>query len=183
MKYINLSDISKNSKGYYGIGASSCAYSPELPQYLRITDITDDGFIPNILPTSININEYPDYKKYFLKRNDIVFARTGNSTGRNYFYEGDDDKIVFAGFLIKFSLIEDLICPKYVKYYCQSTDYKNQIESMCTGSTRNNINAEQYAELKIPVVPKELQQHIVDTISFHSSISLLLFLLTLCFRP
>lgn len=162
MKYISLKNISKNSKGYYGIGASSCKYTPNYPQYLRITDISDDGFVPNILPTSININEYQDYKKYFLKKNDIVFARTGNSTGRNYFYEGEDNKIVFAGFLIKFSLLDDLIVPKYVKYYCQSQDYKNQIDSICTGSTRNNINAEQYAELKIPIKTLNTQQHIVD---------------------
>jgi restriction endonuclease S subunit len=41
---------------------------------------------------------------------------------------------------------------------------ENQIEEMFTGSTRKNINAEQYAELKIPLVPRELQQHIVNII-------------------
>lgn len=163
MKYIELSDISKNSKGVYGIGASSCPYSPSFPQYLRISDISDNGFIPYILPTSINTMQYPDYKKYYLSKNDIVFARTGNSTGRNYFYDGEENKVVYAGFLIKFSLLDSLIIPQYVKYYCQSEDYKKQISSMCTGSTRNNINAEQYAKLKIPIKQRDLQQHIVNS--------------------
>ena len=122
-----MKEISKNNKGYYGIGASSCPYNSNYPQYLRITDISDDGFIPFILPTSINPKKYPDFKNYYLRKNDIVFARTGNSTGRNYFFDKDNDTVVFAGFLIKFSLMDNLINPKYVKYYCQSQSYQNQI--------------------------------------------------------
>lgn len=163
MKYYSLKQLSENNKGYYGIGASSCNFSSEKPQYLRITDITDDGRIPNTLPTCIDPFEYPDYEKYYLKPNDIVFARTGNSTGRNYFYEKDDISIVFAGFLIKFSILPNLVIPKYLKYFCLSSDYKNQIAAMMTGSTRGNINAEQFGELKIPVPDMDLQQHIVDT--------------------
>ena len=85
---LKLKDISIGNKGFYGIGASSCKYEPSLPQYLRITDISDDSRISIPLPTSINVNDYPEYKDYFLNKNDIVFARTGNSTGRNYFYSG-----------------------------------------------------------------------------------------------
>lgn len=35
---------------------------------------------------------------YTLKKNDIVFARTGASTGRNYFYDETDGELVYAGF-------------------------------------------------------------------------------------
>ncbi|MCM1439951.1 MAG: restriction endonuclease subunit S [Roseburia sp.] len=162
MKYKNLADLSISHKGFYGIGASACQYSSDLPQYLRITDISDDGRIPLILPTSINTATYPDYHKYFLASNDMVFARTGNSTGRNYLFTGKPNTVVYAGFLIKFSIDENIINPKYVKYYCQSSPYKHQIESLVTGSTRNNLNAEQYAMLQIPIVDSCLQQHIVD---------------------
>lgn len=42
--------------------------------------------------------------EYLLQPNDIVFARTGASTGRNYFYDGSDGKFVYAASLIKFSI-------------------------------------------------------------------------------
>lgn len=159
-----LKELSFHNKGFYGIGASSCDYNEEYPQYLRITDIDDFGFAPSTLPTSINPNEYPDWNKYILKENDLLFARTGNSTGRNYLYRHSTKSTVFAGFLIKFSINPDLILPRYVGYYCQSDHYWNQIRSLFTGSTRANVNAEQYGELQIHVQSKVIQQHIVNTI-------------------
>ena len=161
---LKLKDISIGNKGFYGIGASSCKYEPSLPQYLRITDISDDSRISIPLPTSINVNDYPEYKDYFLNKNDIVFARTGNSTGRNYFYSGSLFKIVYAGFLIKFSIDPSKVNPRYVGYYCQSDSYWKQVKSLFTGSTRANANAQMYGELNIPILEKSLQQHIVNTI-------------------
>lgn len=159
-----LKELSIGNKGFYGIGASSCDFKEEYPQYLRITDINDFGYAPSILSTSINPYEYLDWNKYILKENDLLFARTGNSTGRNYLYKKDGKPTVFAGFLIKFSLNPNLVEPSYVGYYCQSKHYWNQIKSLFTGSTRANVNAEQYGELAIPVPERCVQQHIVNTI-------------------
>ena len=163
MNYKKIKDLSIPSKGFYGIGASSTEYSAILPQYLRITDIDDNGNAPLILPTCIDTNTFTDWKQYLIKKNDIVFARTGNSTGRNYFCNQLIKDTVFAGFLIKFSLNSDLVIPKYVAYYCQSKSYWNQIKSLFTGSTRANVNAEQYGNLNIPIVDRSIQQHIVNT--------------------
>ena len=164
MNYIKIRDLTIDKKGHYGIGASSSTYNQEYPQYLRITDINDSGYAPQKLSTSIDINYYPDWKKYLLHKYDIVFARTGNSTGRNFMFINDNIPTVFAGFLIKFSIDKKKINPRYLAYYCQSKSYWNQVKSLFTGSTRNNINAEQYSELKIPIYDLRLQQHIVNTI-------------------
>ena len=164
MNYIKIRDLTIDKKGHYGIGASSSTYNQEYPQYLRITDINDSGYAPQRLSTSIDVNYYPDWKKYLLHKYDIVFARTGNSTGRNFMFINDNIPTVFAGFLIKFSIDKKKINPRYLAYYCQSKSYWNQVKSLFTGSTRNNINAEQYSELKIPIYDLRLQQHIVNTI-------------------
>ena len=156
-----LKEVSKNNKGYYGIGASSCDYNEAFPKYLRITDIDDGGFV-NKLTCSINPSLYPDYKNYYLDKYDIVFARTGNSTGRNYMYLGNSNNVVFAGFLIKFSIDSSKINPLYVKYFCQSNKYWNQIKELFTGSTRPNINEKTFALIKIPEKTSAQQQHIVD---------------------
>lgn len=163
MTYKTLQELSINPKGEYGIGASSCSFNPNYPQYIRITDITDDcRYLPQPA-VSINPLVYPNYNEYYLKENDIVFARTGASTGRNYFYNPKDGNLVFAGFLIKFSINPNLVHPRYVKYFCQSKEYNKWIASFSTGSTRGNLNAQSYGKMQIPIKSEDEQQHIVDT--------------------
>ena len=94
---VKLSDICIG-KGNYGIPASAVPFSEDLYTYLRITDINDDGTLN--LSDKKSVND-PKAKNYILKENDIVFARTGNSTGRSYFYDSQDGELVYAGFLIK----------------------------------------------------------------------------------
>lgn len=148
--------------GSYGIAASAVEYSPDLPTYLRITDINDDGTINKDGLKSV---DDPKSKKYYLSPNDIVFARTGASTGRNYFYDGSDGKFVYAGFLIKFSIDPAKANPLFVKYYCQSKCYYDWVASFNTGSTRGNINAQTLGNMPIPVLARDQQDLIADTLS------------------
>ena len=159
---VTLADISINGKGSYGIGASAVPHSDDLYTYLRITDIKDDGTINFKDLKSVDDEKARDY---LLKPNDIVFARTGASTGRNYFYDGTDGDFVYAGFLIKFSIDESKINPKYVKYYCQSEEYRDWIASYNTGSTRGNINAQTLAKLPIPLIDRKKQDALVSILS------------------
>lgn len=158
-KKVKLKDITIDGKGYYGIGASAVEYNEALLTYLRITDITDDGRIIKEGLKSVNDK---DAKDYILKENDIVFARTGNSTGRSYFYEKKDGILVYAGFLIKFTLDKNKVNPKFIRYYTLTEDYKNWIESFSTGSTRKNINAKMYADMEIKLPPRNIQDKIVN---------------------
>ena len=157
-----LSSLSKGNKGFYGIGASAVPYSEDLYTYLRITDINDDGTLNRTDLKSVNDEKAGDY---LLKPNDIVFARTGASTGRNYFYDGSDGEFVYAGFLIKFSIDEAKVNPKYVKYYCLSKQYKDWINSFNTGSTRGNINAQTLGNMPIPLPSKQQQDKLVSILS------------------
>ena len=146
-------------KGQYGIGASAVEYSKDLYTYLRITDINDDGTL-----NMLDLKSVDDEKaaQYVMKPNDIVFARTGNSTGRNYFYDGSDGTFVYAGFLIKFSIDPSKVNPKYIKYYCLSDEYKNWVRGHSTGSTRGNINAQTYANMEVTLPPRAQQDKLVS---------------------
>lgn len=154
-----LSDVSINNKGEYGIGASAVDYSDGLFTYLRITDINDDGTLNK---NDLKSVDDPESYKYLLKPNDIVFARTGNSTGKAYYYDEDDGELVFAGFLIKFSLDESKINPKFMKYYVLSEEYLGWVNSMCTGSTRPNINAKMYGNMELTLPPRKQQDFLVN---------------------
>lgn len=157
-----LKDLSINGKGNYGIGASAVEKSDDLYTYLRITDIRDDGTL-NL--SDLKSVDDPEAKKYLLAPNDIVFARTGASTGRNYFYDGSDGVFVYAGFLIKFSLDPKKVNPLYVKYYCQSEMYRNWVKSFSTGSTRGNINAQTLGNMEVPLLTRAQQDFLVNVLS------------------
>ena len=145
-------------KGKYGIAAPAVEYDPHLPAYLRITDINDNGTLNQIDRKSVNDSSAVDY---MLRDGDIVFARTGNSTGRNYYYDSRDGEFAFAGFLIKFSLDNSKVNPRFVKYYAQSKSYWDWVASFNTGSTRGNLNAKTYAQMPIPLPNRSSQDAIV----------------------
>jgi len=157
-----LASLSVDGRGSYGIGASAVERSDNLYTYLRITDIRDDGTL-----NMADLKSVDDAKasQYLLRPNDIVFARTGASTGRNYFYDGTDGEFVYAGFLIKFSIDPGKVNPKYIKYYCMSDAYKGWVHSFNTGSTRGNINAQTLGGMPIPLPPRFQQDGLVDILS------------------
>ena len=70
--------------------------------------------------------------------------------------------MVFAGFLIKFSIDESVVNPKFIKYYCLSKKYKAWIQSFATGSTRGNINAQTLASMPIDLPPRDYQNRMVE---------------------
>lgn len=156
-KRYKLNDLSIDG-GSYGIGASAVEYNKELYTYLRITDINEDGTLNYKDMMSV---DDPKANQYVLKKNDICFARTGNSTGKSYFYDGSIKNLVYAGFLIKFSIDEDKVNPKYIKYYTMTSEYKNWVKEIQTGSTRGNINAKMYGNLDILIPERAYQDKLV----------------------
>ena len=76
-----------------------------------------------------------------------------------------DGEFVYAGFLIKFSIDEKKVNPKYIKYFCQSKQYKDWINSFNTGSTRGNINAQTLGKMPIPLIERTAQDALVSILS------------------
>ena len=156
-KTYTLKELSKG-RGEYGIGAPAVPFDKEKYTYLRITDINDDGTLNTSGMMSVDAD---DAEEYILEKNDIVFARTGNSTGRSYFYDGRDVELVYAGFLIRFRLDETKVNPKILKYYTHSKPYYDWVKSFDTGGTRGNINAKTYGDMPIYLPPRHIQDRIV----------------------
>lgn len=148
---VSLGEVSAK-KGEYGLNAPACEYKEGLPKYLRITDIDDQG---RYIDNNACVND-ADSRKYVLNKGDIVFARTGASVGKNYIYDEKDGILVYAGFLIKFS-----IKPQYNAYLicsnCRTKKYDNWVAKMCARSGQPGINAEEYATYSF-IIPKSAQE-------------------------
>lgn len=148
---VSLGEVSAK-KGEYGLNAPACEYEEGLPKYLRITDIDDQG---RYIDNKACVND-ADSHKYVLHKGDIVFARTGASVGKNYTYDEKDGILVYAGFLIKFSIKPqynaNLICSN-----CRTKKYNNWVAKMCARSGQPGINAEEYATYSF-IIPKSAQE-------------------------
>ena len=157
-KEFTLGNIS--SKEMYGINAPSKEFDG-LNKYIRITDISDNSnkYIPNPLTSPDSILE----NKFKLKKGDIVFARTGASTGKSYLYDEADGNLYFAGFLIRFHI--DKANPQFIFYNTLTEKYLNWVSIMSVRSGQPGINAKEYKKLKINLPSIEEQNKIVGFIS------------------
>jgi len=146
----------------YGIGAAATDYNLNLPRYLRITDISEEGNLLEQNKASVDVS---DYSRYLLKNDDIVLARTGASVGKSYHFNSDNftGDIVFAGFLIKVSTDKNELSPLYLKYYLQSNNYWNWLKVNSMRSGQPGINSQEYSSLYIPLPPTLAEQRAIAT--------------------
>ncbi|WP_294677163.1 restriction endonuclease subunit S [uncultured Fluviicola sp.] len=158
---MSLGDILLSNPDY-GINASAVKYNDALPTYLRITDIDDEGnFIKKNLSSVNNINS----EKYYLNKDEIVFARTGASVGKTYLYKEYDGRLVFAGFLIRLKINTEEASSKFVFYNTQTTYYKNWIISNSMRSGQPGINSNEIKGFQIPLPPLPEQEFIAEALS------------------
>lgn len=138
----------------YGINAPAVDFDTSLPLYLRITDITEDGKYNKQGRKCVNSAEA---YKYILDKNDIVFARTGATVGKTYLYNTDDGQLVYAGFLICFSLDPNKVDSHFIKAYTETDYYLNWVTVFSQRSGQPGINGNEYSKMLI-VKPKYPEQ-------------------------
>ncbi len=137
-----LGEITDNIS--YGLNAASKKFDSK-NKYIRITDIDETtGKYNNLDIVSPDCVLSDEYK---LKINDLLFARTGASTGKTYLYNENDGKMYFAGFLIKFSIKEEYYS-NFIFYITQTSKYKKWVSIMSTRSGQPGINAKEYSKYK-----------------------------------
>lgn len=150
-----LRDLVK-SKPFYGAPYSAVDYNKKI-RYIRITDINEDGTLSE---EKVSANQYNE--AYLLKENDFLIARSGNTVGKTFLYTSDIGPAIFAGYLIKFELQEELILPQYLLVYTKTPIFKKWIKNNQRISAQPNINCQQYLEAPIILPTIEKQKEIVE---------------------
>jgi type I restriction enzyme, S subunit len=146
----------------YGINAAAVPNRDNLPIYIRITDISEEGYFAPETLVSVN-KENSD--QYYLEKGDLVFARTGASVGKSYLYNPNDGELVFAGFLIRIRPDENILLPDYLSQYVKTKAYWNWVQVMSMRSGQPGINGNEYGQLLIPLPETEEQQTIAQALS------------------
>lgn len=147
----------------YGVNAAAVPFSENLPQYLRITDILEDGrYLPD-KKVSVDINATDDN---YLDEGDIVLARTGASVGKSYRYRKEDGKLVFAGFLIRVKPKPTNLNSIYLANFLTTNSFWKWVAVTSARSGQPGINSTEYCSLPIPLPPDLFeQQRIADCLT------------------
>jgi len=149
-----LGEIAQAMYGY----TESASFKDVGPKFLRITDLQNDGVVWDSVP-HCKIDNI-DLSKYTLKDGDIVFARTGATTGKSYLVR-KPPLAVFASYLIKLSVSDGRILPDFLYKYFQTQEYWDAINNGVSGSAQGGVNASKLSELHIPLPPLPEQKRIV----------------------
>jgi len=151
---LKLGDIAVISYGYTAKASVENVGS----KFLRITDIQNDMVNWSNVPYCQTTED--DFKKYKLIDQDIVFARTGATTGKSYLV-CDPPEAVAASYLIRLRVQEPTVSARFISKYFQSREYWNNVSSGISGSAQGGFNASKLSALAIPIPPLLEQKRIV----------------------
>ena len=152
-----------NGKLKYGANESGYEYNPNWYRYIRITDFTKEGLLDEHNKLSLPIEIGVEYE---LADGDILFARSGATVGKTFQFRfvSDEEKYCYAGYLIKASPNENIILSDFLMEYTNSIVFENWKNSIFSKATIENIGADKYCVLKIPIPPITEQKEILDFI-------------------
>jgi len=129
---------------------------------VRISDIQNNQVNWDSVPFCNIPNE--EITQYLLRKNDILFARTGGTVGKSYLVSEVPENVVYAGYLIRTRYSEKL-SPQYLKYFMESYLYWSQLKKGTTITAQPNCNAKTLGKMVLPLPPLAEQQRIADKVS------------------
>lgn len=138
----------------YGLTASARVNTG--PKFLRITDLQGGTVQWEDVP---GCNVDGDVERYELAAGDIVFARTGATTGKSYLIRECPEGAVFASYLIRVRASPE-VHPPYLAMFFASPAYWAYIRARSNGSAQPGVNASKLRELPVPLPPFPEQRRI-----------------------
>jgi type I restriction enzyme S subunit len=151
----------------YGANESGGKYINDSVRYIRITDICADGSLKND-----ENNQYLSEKvasDYVLNDGDVLLARSGGTVGKSFLYHAEYGASAFAGYLIKADCNRDKLLPEFLVYYTQSSLYDIWKNMIFVQATIQNIGANKYSNLEIPIPPVDEQRTLVKELKVRCS--------------
>ena len=150
----------------YGLNEAAELDDRNLPRYLRITDFDDEGTLRDetfrSLPRDIACEA-------LLKKNDVLFARSGATVGKTFMFRDYNGEACFAGYLIRARTLPWKLAPTFLYLFTKSSAYESWKNLIFTQATIQNISAAKYNYLTIPLPPLHEQHAIITHIEKKSA--------------
>ena len=141
----------------YGANEAALFENREHPRYIRITDFGGNGKLREETFKSLPPEIASDY---ILENGDILFARSGATVGKTFQFKNYEGSACFAGYLIKASPKAEQIKSDFLYAFTKSSYYERWKESTFNQATIQNIGADKYAMLDVPL-PPSIEQTVI----------------------
>jgi type I restriction enzyme S subunit len=155
-KTVPLGDLAESVN--YGVTASASAQAVG-PKFLRISDIQSGNVNWESVPWCECDTRSASHAQ--LKPGDIVFARTGATTGKTFLIRECPPDAVFASYLIRVRVGAG-VEPRFINHFFQTPNYWAQITKGARGAAQPGVNATTLQALKVPVPPLSEQRRIAE---------------------
>lgn len=139
----------------YGANESAEHDRRDWPRYIRTTDIADDGSLRDSTFASLPPHTA---RNYMLNDGDLLFVRSGATVGKSFVYESRFGPAAHAGYLIRAQVDTSLIDSRLIWHFCQTQNYWQQVSEGTTQATIQNVNAEKYGNLLLPMISRDQQR-------------------------
>ncbi|MBK7782460.1 MAG: restriction endonuclease subunit S [Ardenticatenia bacterium] len=132
----------------YGANESADLDDPDLPRYVRITDIDESDGLRDETFKSLPVEIASEY---MLREGDLLFARSGATAGKTFLYRSSWGECAYAGYLIRARIDTTRDCPEFIRYFTASSSYWLWLSSVFIQATIQNVSSERYASLRLPL--------------------------------
>lgn len=156
-RWVRLRDVCEKPQYGYTASAESAKVGPK---FLRITDIQNGEVHWERVPYC---RCGAEAASCMLKPGDILFARTGGTTGKSFLVKEVPSEAIFASYLIRVRTKDDLM-PEYLYLFLQSDMYWRQVITSKRGGAQPNMNATLLSDVLFPFPPFPEQKRIVAKI-------------------
>ncbi|MBQ7553882.1 MAG: restriction endonuclease subunit S [Bacteroidaceae bacterium] len=129
---------------------------------VRISDIQDGEVLWATVPFC-HINE-SEIDTYLLKKDDILFARTGGTVGKSFLVNDVPYPSIYAGYLIR-TRYSNMLSAKYMKYFMECELYWEQLRNGTIATAQPNCNGKTLAKMILPIPPYNEQIRITDKLN------------------
>ncbi|MET4104753.1 restriction endonuclease subunit S [Hymenobacter sp. UYP22] len=160
-KYVKLGDVLTIAQ--YGLSMSSSDQG-QYPMF-RMNNFREGKTVAENM-VYVDLSE-KEAGKFLLKPNDILFNRTNSLelVGKTGLFDLPGD-YVFASYLVRFRVNEEVADPRFINYFLNDDDTKNRLKALATvGVSQCNINPttlQKQLRLLLPPLPE--QQRIANVL-------------------
>ena len=142
----------------YGANEVANDDDPEMPRYIRITDIDEAG---NLRTDTFKSLPLEVARPYLLADKDILLARSGATVGKSFIFREKWGPAAYAGYMIRARCDARILSPDFLAYFTQMPGYWQWINANLIQATIQNVSAEKYANIILGMPSATEQRTIV----------------------
>jgi type I restriction enzyme, S subunit len=153
-----------SNKIQYGTSEKASTEKSQIP-VLRMGNIQEG--ILNFEKLKYYSDNWKSCNQYLLKDGDVLFNRTNSAelVGKSAMYQNFHPPAVFAGYLIRVKILDEIYFPYLLTCYLNSIFGKSYVRSVVTQQVgQANVNGTKLAMMPIPLMSNEEQEQIMSQI-------------------